>query len=191
MDMTPIYLDRLGITAGLVDNVKPDHLSNPTPCADFDVHRLLNHIIGGASGLAMAVAGQGDMDPKASPPDFVTEAGGDASTPMKNAVEMARSAWTAEGALEQESVPVGAGMPAKMALRIALLEAVVHGWDLAKATDQAYEIPDQLAEPMLSGLIQAFGNAPREPGGFFGPAVAVPDDASAADKLIAFTGRTP
>jgi uncharacterized protein (TIGR03086 family) len=95
------------------------------------------------------------------------------------------------GALERENVDVGQGISGKFAFRVALAEAVVHGWDIAKATHQPYEIPEMLAEQMLDGMKKAFGDGPREPGGFFGQPVDVPDSAPAADRLIGFLGRTP
>lgn len=190
MDLVPILLQRLDVTAELIGNVKADQLGDASNCAGWTVRDLLNHYIGGELGLAMALAGN-PLDVTGTPPDFVGDAGDDPKAAHDQAIEKVKQAWTTPGARDKETIPVGDGMPTTMALRIALLEAVVHGWDIARSTNQPYEIPDMLAQPILSGLQATVGDGPRPEGHFFGSPVEVPDDASAADKLIAFTGRTP
>lgn len=191
MDLTPIFLDRLEISADLVRNIKPAQLDDDTPCSGWDVRALVNHFLGGQLGFALALDGSRPLDPTETPPDLLAEAGDDPAAAVDPIVEQARASWTTPGALDQESIPVGGGLPARSALRIALAEAVVHGWDIATATHQAYEIPPPLAEQMLEGMRKVFGDGPREPGGFFGPIVEVPEDASPADRLMGFLGRTP
>lgn len=106
------------------------------------------------------------------------------------AVEEGEGGVTAFGVIER-TFSIGAGIPGAMALRIALVEAVVHGWDIARATGQAYSIPDDLAGPMLEGLRKQLGGGERAAGSPFVSEVAIPDDAPLQDRLIAFTGRTP
>lgn len=191
MDLTPLYLQRLDVTADLIGNVKADQLADPTHLSEWDVRTLLNHFIGSTMEMALAVAGEGAHDPSAPTPDLVGRAGDDPAAAVAPALAKAKEAWSAPGAIDQESIPVGDGSPARSTLRIALMEAVVHGWDIAKATHQAYEIPDELAQPMLDGMVKLMGDRPRPPGFFFGPVIEVPEDAPVADKLLAFTGRTP
>lgn len=194
MDLAPIYLQRLGITAELVGNVKADQLADTTPCEGFDVRSLLNHLIGGVVMFAKGAKGEQMPDIHtaimAGIPDFVGAAGDDAAAAFAPVVAEANEAWSIPQVAER-TFTIGDGMPGKAALRVALLEAVVHGWDIAKASNQAYEIPDMLAVPMLDGLRKGLGDGDRPAGGSFAPAVPVPEDAPAADKLIAFTGRTP
>jgi len=185
--MTVIYRSALERTAGIVANVKPDQLDGETPCSDWNTRRLLNHLIGGVMGFAMATQGT-PLDPNTEPPDIVGQHGDDAGKAFEAARAMAVEAWSAPDVMEKELV-LGAPMPANQALRIALMEAVVHGWDVAKATGQDGTIDPMFAEPMLDGLKKMFGAGPRPP--IIGPEVAVPDDASPSAKLVAFLGRTP
>ena len=84
-------------------------------------------------------------------------------------------------------------MPADVAALVALDEVVVHGWDLARATDQPYEVDDATLVP-IRGLVANF--APDEDvvndGTLaFGPAVSIPDKAPLLDQVVALTGRDP
>ncbi len=103
----------------------------------------------------------------------------------------AAEAWGADGVLESTvKLHLGA-MPATLALRIALMEAVVHAWDLAKATDQKHGIDPMVAAAMLSGLRQTITDDQRGPGKLFEPEVAVAEDAPVEEQLVAFLGREP
>jgi uncharacterized protein (TIGR03086 family) len=76
-----------------------------------------------------------------------------------------------------------------MGLGIASVDQLVHGWDLATATDQDASMPADLAEAafaMVDGRL-----TPDRRGDAFKPAIDVGDDASAQEKLLAYTGRQP
>ena len=188
MDLRPAYLQRLKTLAELIGNVKVNQLADPTPCEGFDVRALVNHVVGTISDFARALTDGTHADPGAPQSDLI---GDDPGGAIARALDDAERAWSAPGVMERETVPIGRGIPPGFALRIGLIEAVVHGWDLARATHQPYEIPEDVAQRMLEGMRAQMGDMPRPPGSWFGPEVSVPDDATSADKLIAFTGRTP
>lgn len=74
-------------------------------------------------------------------------------------------------------------------LGIAFADQLLHGWDLACATNQDTTMPDGLAE-VACGLIHgAFTEEQRN--GVFKPAIEVGDDVTAQQRLLAFTGRQP
>ncbi len=81
-------------------------------------------------------------------------------------------------------------MPAEVMGLVALNEVAVHGWDLARATGQDYDL-----EPEIVAVLTAFDGqdaddqAARE--GLYGPVVAAAEDAAPLDRLIAITGRDP
>jgi uncharacterized protein (TIGR03086 family) len=72
--------------------------------------------------------------------------------------------------------------------RFVVLDGLVHGWDLATATGQAYEPPDALV-----GEVEAFARGAIAPemrdGDTFAGATEPPGDASPIERLAAFTGR--
>ncbi|MFE0186584.1 TIGR03086 family metal-binding protein [Streptomyces sp. NPDC058989] len=98
------------------------------------------------------------------------------------------AAWQTEGALERQMPLPGGGMGLRIA-ELHLLEAVLHGWDLATATGQ-----DRAGDP---DTVQAahdrwYGNFPDEARahtGMFAPSKPAPDDAPALDRLAAYFGR--
>jgi uncharacterized protein (TIGR03086 family) len=74
-------------------------------------------------------------------------------------------------------------------LGIAFSDQLLHGWDLAKATAQDATMPEGLPEAAFEMIHGRFTDAQRE--GVFRPEVKVPANASAQDKLLAYTGRDP
>jgi len=82
----------------------------------------------------------------------------------------------------------GVDFPAEVGGIVALTEVVIHGWDVARATDQPYDVDPTVAQACLTHLAQ-FDTSGTE--GLFGPAVAVSDDAPALDRIVGLSGRDP
>ena len=98
-----------------------------------------------------------------------------------------RLAWDAPGVMDRTfELPIGT-MPAPMVASAALLEAVVHGWDISQASGEAAEIPDVLATPVLEFARTAVVDAHR--GDNFAADLGLGDTPS--DQLVAFLGRKP
>jgi uncharacterized protein (TIGR03086 family) len=72
---------------------------------------------------------------------------------------------------------------------VGLTEVVIHGWDLARATGQPYDVDPDIAEAVLAYVAQVAAQGPVE--GLFGAAVPVADDAPVLDRIIALSGRDP
>jgi uncharacterized protein (TIGR03086 family) len=70
-------------------------------------------------------------------------------------------------------------------------EYLVHGWDLARATGQVADFPDDLCLPCVDMYRQILASRIREPGRGFGIELPVASDAPPLDRLVAFFGRTP
>ena len=86
----------------------------------------------------------------------------------------------------------GERVRADIALGILLGELVVHGWDVARATGQAYEV-DAASLEAVHGFVAQFSEPGQEEAraGLFGPVVEVPEDAPLLDRVIGLTGRDP
>jgi uncharacterized protein (TIGR03086 family) len=69
------------------------------------------------------------------------------------------------------------------------LDLLIHGWDIARATGQDEKMPEEEVSHVAE-FVESLGDNLRM-GGVCGPAVPVPDDASAQDKLLASLGRRP
>jgi uncharacterized protein (TIGR03086 family) len=115
--------------------------------------------------------------------------GDDPIAAYRDAAARVLAAWRSPGA-EQRMIGLSFGtVPAPMAAVVELTEIVVHGLDVAVATDQEDAADQGQAERLLAVMTGMGVDAFRAPG-IFGPAQPAPDDAPASRRLLAFLGRT-
>ncbi|PWK81038.1 uncharacterized protein (TIGR03086 family) [Lentzea atacamensis] len=181
-DLTPAA-DRL---AGLVRNVTDGDLKAPTPCPDYTVGDLLDHVNGLAVAFTMAalktpLEATGSGDASRLPLDFRE------SVPERLA-ELAQ-AWRAPQAWEGMTRAGGIDLPGEVAAAVALDEIVLHGWDLARATGQPFDVAENLLE-VVHGFVSSIGPDDRD-GSLFGAAVEVSPDAPLLDRVVGLSGRDP
>jgi uncharacterized protein (TIGR03086 family) len=183
MDMINVYAEAIQRNQKRVENLRADQLDDPTPCTEWTVQALLDHIIGGYRMFAAALGAP------------VPESANDPAEAHRAAGDAAVRAFGAPDAMQRSLVllPVGE-VPGEVALGLALTDAVVHGWDLAKATGQDTTIDESLAAMLLVGLEQSVTADMRQPAGgmpVFAPPVPVDANRPAGDRLVAFLGRQP
>jgi uncharacterized protein (TIGR03086 family) len=166
-----------------VEQVRPADLSNATPCTEFDLRELLNHMIGNLGILATAA--RGDKAERPQGDQFETDPGVAYAERRKELLSAMRPADVFDRDWE---MPFGTLAGSLMA-EVAFMEHLTHGWDVAKASALDTMIPADLVDECMEAA-RAMGDMLRMPG-VCGPAVSMPDDASAQDKFIAFMGRTP
>jgi uncharacterized protein (TIGR03086 family) len=125
--------------------------------------------------------------------ESVDHVSGDYLAAYDAATARAVAAFRAEGALTKlVKLPFGE-MPGEAFANIATGDAFVHGWDLAKATGRRADFDPELASEILVAVRPMLPEQMRGSDGQapFGPEVKVSDEASPADKLVAFLGRQP
>ncbi|MFE6223566.1 MULTISPECIES: TIGR03086 family metal-binding protein [unclassified Streptomyces] len=158
-------------------------LGASTPCAEYDVRDLLNHLFAVVVQF-QALADKRDAD-FSTTPDRLAEPG----WRERFAVETGKlvEAWSAPGA--EEGTSGAMGLPARTVGSMALLDLTVHAWDLARATGREFE-PDP---EVVAGLVEEVeGMAPMaRKANVFGDAVEPPAGASVFERLLATTGRDP
>jgi len=170
-------------TEGVLRGVRPEHLDQPTPCPEWDVQTLVSHFGGVVVNMGRGAGGEALLAP-----DEAFPVGEDLAARFRTEADRTLAAWRARG-LEGE-VDVGAGpMPASIAIGVNLVDTSTHTWDVAKATGQPADLPDDVATTALE-LAQGFVPQLREVVGI-APPVPVGDDASPTDRLVAFMGRQP
>jgi uncharacterized protein (TIGR03086 family) len=168
----------------VVGGVQADQLSDSTPCREWDVRHLLSHMVGVVANMGRGVRGEellADINSFPLETDFGAQFRAEADRTL--------AAWTARGV--DGEVNVGAGpMPVTVALGINLLDTSMHSWDIARATGQDSNLPDEVAVTVLA-VCQ--GIVTDEIRGFagFDPVVDIADDAHPTDQLAAFLGRRP
>ena len=172
----------------VIRGIGPDQYGAPTPCSEWDVRQLVNHMVFGNWMFARAAAGErvavdGDDDAE---PDMV---GDDPVLAFRDSAEAAVAAWRRHGVEELVHLPF-ADLPGAAAMRIHFKDVVVHTWDLARATGQDEEMDPELATAALE-ISHAVVNDELRQFGAFGPEVDVGDDAPVHHRLVAFLGRTP
>jgi uncharacterized protein (TIGR03086 family) len=182
IDLLEGVLDK---TAGLLDGVTPDQLGDSTPCPDYDVQALVNHVTGWVQNFATAANGE---PPTGDPTTYV--AGDDPAAEFRAAAARVVEGWRTHG-IDREVSMMGGGLPGQMVLNMTIMEYLTHGWDLAVATKQA--VPFTEAEA-AQALALAEGTLPAQYRGVdqpFGDVVEVPSTAPAVDRFIGFMGRDP
>lgn len=175
----------------VVDAVTDADLDRPTPCPEYDVKALLNHLFQVIVEFRkLAAKGNSDFT---KTPDRVGE-GPDWRERFAAEARALSAAWSQPGA--EEGLTGAMNMPARLVGSMALLDVTVHAWDLARATGQDYpgdgkddgELAPVVAQ--LDGAVAELGDTARSMG-MFDTAVDVPENASPLARLLAATGRDP
>jgi uncharacterized protein (TIGR03086 family) len=184
MDMLDALAQTFDHATKVVGGVSTDQLGAPTPCREWDVRALLGHTMAVVVNIGRGASGQAllaDMNA------FALEA--DLGAQFRAEADRTLAAWKARG-LDGE-VNIGAGpMPAQAGLSVNLVDTATHSWDIARATGQDGNLPDELALAVLAvgqGLVT---DQLRTFAGF-DPPVAVAADARPTEQLVAFLGRQP
>jgi uncharacterized protein (TIGR03086 family) len=178
--------------SALIEVVPDDALDGPTPCSEYCVGDLLDHL----AGLTVAFGGAAH---KATGESSSMGPAGDAANlglnwreSIPQRLEGLAQAWIDPDAWMGMTRVGGQELPGEMAGTILFGELAVHGWDLARALHVSFE-PDAAGLPPLLSLVQdAFGPGHDEARGTaFGPAVPVPSDAPAFQQVLGLLGRDP
>ena len=184
-DVLALHARAVAVGQRVVDGIRPDQLADPTPCNEWDVRAILDHLSGLQRSLAAAADGGPSPDHDAAPDDVDPRAAFVAST------RAAEAALRAPGALDRTFRMPWGEMPGGAIARVLFMDLMIHSWDLAKATGQPTSLAPDLCETALAMGRAMMKDEFRGPGRGFGPEVAVPADAPACDRLAAFYGRRP
>ena len=182
--LAAVLADLAPVVAGVTEQQKND----PTPCSDYDVAQLTDHVTGWLSTFADGFADPDGRAPRAGLDGYVS--------PPDPAAEVRRAAATMEKALRDGAAarPLklgGSAMPGELALGMILWEYQMHGWDLARATGQPWSPPQAAAEESLVFAPNMLTPDYQGDGKAFAKPVPVPADAPAFDRLLGLSGRDP
>ena len=172
-------------TATIVQAVPGDGWHLATPCTSWTVREVANHLVGGMciftdelTGMPARAAHDSDwleQDPVAA---YTSAAADDAA------------AWGHPDALDG-TITIGLGtLPAPLAAVIHLTEVLVHGVDIAVATDREDLVDQHLCAALLHTMEAMGGVDPYRVPGVFGPAAPVPQDEPPHRQLLGYLGRS-
>jgi uncharacterized protein (TIGR03086 family) len=179
--------DAADAAARTVANVDASQFGRPTPCNEWDVHALLNHLILWTSYSLEARANGESVGQDLIDHDFAADPGFAAT--YRAQLDRALTAWADPATWERSLDVMGSPMPAADIAALNLAEMVLHSWDLAAATGQRYEVGDAVAAAALEA-VEANAVLFREFKGFADP-VEVPPATSVLDRVLALSGRDP
>ncbi|HEY3015766.1 MAG TPA: TIGR03086 family metal-binding protein [Nocardioides sp.] len=168
----------VGYTRLRLDDVTAGALANPTPCRDWDLGQLLDHMDDALDAFTEASTGRVRLEP--------TPVAGDVLERLRTKACDLLSAWATPYA--------GAGvevadrtMPTDLLLGAGALEIAVHGWDVGQATGHPAPIPVELARELLPLARSLVSDADRP--SRFGPALPQAPQARSDQVLLGLLGR--
>jgi uncharacterized protein (TIGR03086 family) len=162
-------------TVGKVEGATAQ-LDATTPCDDWAVRDLMNHMLDTQQYFVAAARGEDASPPSPNPPKLL---GDDPVADFEHARRETLSTYGEDGVIDKTGPSLG----------IAFSDQLLHGWDLATATGQDATMPDGLPQAAYEMIHGRFSDEQRK--GVFKPELAVASSASAQDKLLAYTGRQP
>ena len=177
--------EALHTTGEILAGVRPSQYKLQTPCPDYDVDNLVNHIVGWGAAFADGANG---VKPEVDVATF--KAGYDPAGEYQAAAKRIADAFH-HGAADRD-IDLGNGpSPGSMIFGVIMMESIGHGWDLATATDQPTPYSKRSIAAAKAAALASLKPEYRGLDKSFGDIVKVPDDAPPLDELIGLLGRTP
>ncbi|MGI8625049.1 MAG: TIGR03086 family metal-binding protein [Geodermatophilaceae bacterium] len=168
--------------------VRPEQWSNQSPCQDWTARDVVGHIVGMHAVM---------LRPLDRPPSPAPTVQDDPLAAFRSArADIEAVLDNPDLAATQVDTPMGAMTAESNIDGVVSEDMVIHGWDLARATDQDDTIDPYELERMWPG-VQMIGPELRTPGAFgpgivvFGPEVTISEDAPLQDRVLGLLGRDP
>ncbi len=172
----------IGYARASLQAVRPELLSNPTPCRDWDLRALLAHMSDSLAALREAA----DLDSVALRPAAAVPGTGIVDTIREQACSLL-GAWMHRARSDARVRVADRAMPAGLLAAAGAVEITVHGWDVAQACGLRHPLPAELAAELLDVIALVVSPSDR-PARFADP-VAVPSSAGHSQRLLAELGR--
>ena len=168
-----------------VRSVSAQQWHDPTPCTQWDVRALVNHLVTEQLWAPLLLNGATVED--VGDRFDGDQLGADPVTAWASAAAAAREAFAAPGALRR-SVELSYGRrPAQGYCQEMTLDLAVHAWDLARAIQADERLDEQLVEEALAFIEPQVGQLAGTE--LFAAPIDVAEDADAQTRLLALLGR--
>ncbi|ASU82651.1 TIGR03086 family protein [Nocardiopsis gilva YIM 90087] len=180
----------LDFTAGKIRGIGDVPLTASTPCTEWNLGQVLNHMINALDLMGRGLAGEGidraSLDPEAT---AATPISGAPEAAFAAAAARARTVFADPGIWDRELTGAFSGDCARDVAGVVVGDVTAHGWDIARATGQDETVPEPLVDEAYAfarGFLR-----PELRGALFGPEVQLGPDATKTRQLMAFLGRQP
>lgn len=185
-DVLDSYVRTLDWLEPRVAAISEAELRNPTPCSEWNVEALLNHLLWTMTSFA-GLGEHGCLDEHRIRPPV---SGSSYLEPFQLLAESGRTAWSEAGALERMcDFPFLGRAPGGVVLGVHATDLLIHGWDLARATGQDDRMDQDCAVFALHFSQQVFVGDRRRDSYFREPVHNVDLDNVQA-ILIGYSGRS-
>ncbi|AGZ52307.1 TIGR03086 family metal-binding protein [Mycobacterium kansasii] len=165
--------------AGVLANVSPEQHGAATPCSEWTVRDLIEHVISGNEHVGQWA--QHPVEPPARPDDMLAA--------HRTAAAAAHEVFAApDGMSTTFKLPFGE-LPGQVFVGIRTSDVLTHAWDLAAATGQPTDLDPELATEQLAAVRAFMGPQFRGPGKPFAEEQPCSPERAPADQLAAFLGR--
>ncbi|MFI0217547.1 TIGR03086 family metal-binding protein [Streptomyces lydicus] len=164
----------------IVRATAPDQFGLPTPCKDWTVRDLLDHLVW--ENIIWGGLAQGTSPTNGHAEDHL---GDNHIAAFETAASQARDAFRQPGMLDRPFGPASG----RRVVEQLLVELLVHGWDLATTLGHDRNLEPDIARAALPVVREIYGDLPRTAGGSFASAQPAPEHAPALDHVAAFLGR--
>jgi uncharacterized protein (TIGR03086 family) len=175
--------------ARLAGDLTDADLERPTPCR-IPVSLLLAHLLGLSVAFADAAAKVDGPTTRTAPSLDALELPPDWRAQLPARLAALVGAWRQPSAWSGTAVAGGVELPGEVLGLVANDELVLHGWDLAVATDRPFDVDAANLEAAWQ-LVRSTPDDPAARNGLFGPVVPVPDGAPLLDRVLGGAGRDP
>jgi uncharacterized protein (TIGR03086 family) len=175
-------------TAQAIDAAYPAALDAPSPCDEWTVREVANHVVGSLDVFARTVEGRFDpaeIEAGLPEPDYL---GDDPVAAYRDAAARCLEAFGRPGVLDREFDFVSGPTPGRVIATISVQESLIHGWDIAQGAGVAYE-PDPAAVEAVAAFNSGLAADDVQRQGMFGPPQPTPVGASDFEALLGHLGR--
>ena len=185
IDLQPACQGMVEVVQGTTD----DQLALATPCDEYTVGDLVDHVdLVTRGALALARRDEAELARTADGPR-PTHREPDWRSVLADQLAALGAAWADPVAWQGGGGVPGSDLSNETWGKITLTELVVHGWDLARATGQPFDLPVPTLRACLDHVAVFVPNAPVPT--LWRPPVVVAPDAPLLDRIVAITGRRP
>ena len=165
--------------AGVLANVGPEQLGAATPCSEWTIQDLIEHVIGGNEHVGIW---SGSTDAPPARPDNLVAA-------HRAAAAAAQDIFAGPDGMSTMFKLPFAEVPGQMFIGMRTSDVLTHAWDLAAATGQSTDLDPELAAEQLAAVRAVVGPQFRGAGKPFGEEQPCASERAPADQLAAFLGR--